>query len=192
MRRRDPTRSPARRARGAALAVGVAVALGSTAGCSVAAQSKPEAVPLGVPAAAAPAPPHVTGIVQVYLVRDGHLVSVPRTGGSVAEALAALSAGPTALDVDVDLRSPLPALPVYVVAGQDSDVVTIAVPPEFAALPARDQFLAAGQLVWTATGLCCATQVQVLLDDHPLPVPTDRGPTTRPLRRADYLSVAPP
>ena len=127
------------------------------------------------------------------LVRDGHLVSVPRTGGSVAEALAALSAGPTALDVDVDveLSSPLPALPVDVVAGQDPDVVTIAVPPEFAALPARDQFLATGQLVWTATGLCCATQVQVLLDDHPLPVPTDRGPTTRPLRRADYLSVAP-
>ena len=192
MRRRNPTGSLDRRwTRGAALAVGVAVALAAAAGCGVAAQSEPEAVPPGAPAAAAPAPPHVTGVVQVYLVRDGHLVPVSRTGRSVADALGALSAGPTTLDLDAELRSPLPALPVDVVAGQDLDVLTIAVPAGFATLPARDQFLAAGQLVWTATELCCATRVHVLLDGHPLPVPTDRGPTTQPLRRADYLSVAP-
>ncbi len=144
-----------------------------------------------MPGAAGPAPPRVTGVVQVYLVRDGHLVPVPRTGRSVADALGALSAGPTDLDVDAELRSSVPALPVHVVGGQDPDVVTIAVPAGFATLPARDQFLAAGQLVWTATGLCCATQVHVLLGGHPLPVPTDRGPTTRPLHRADYLSAAP-
>lgn len=92
---------------------------------------------------------------EVYLIRGGHLVPVPRSGRSVADALGALSAGPTALDVDAELRSPLPALPVDVVTGQDPD--TIAVPAGFATLPARDQFLAAGQLVWTATELCCAT-----------------------------------
>jgi hypothetical protein len=90
-----------------------------------------------------------------------------------------------------ELRSPLPALPVDLVADHDPAVVTIAVPAEFAALPARDQLLAAGQLVWTANELCCATQVQVLLDDHPVPVPTDHGSTARPLHRADYLSIAP-
>ena len=158
----------------------------------MAAQSEPEAVPPGVPGAAVPPSPHVTGVVQVFLVRDGHLVPVPRTGRSAADALGALSAGPTALDVDVELRSPLPALPVDFITGQDPDVATIVVPAEFAALPARDQFLAAGQLVWTVTEPCCATQVQVLLEGRPLPVPTDRGLTTRPLRRADYLSIAPP
>ena len=144
-----------------------------------------------MPGAAAPASLHVTGVVQVFLVRDGHLVPVPRTGRSVADALGALSAGPAALDVNAELRSPLPALSVGIIAGQDPDVVTIVVPAEFAALPARDQFLAAGQLVRTATELCCATQVQVLLDDRTLPVPTGRGPSTRPLRRAAYLSMAP-
>ncbi len=157
----------------------------------MAAQREPEAVLPGAPAAAAPAPPQVTGVVQVYLVRDGHLVAVSRTGRSTADALAALTAGPTALDVDAGMRSFLPALPVDIIAGQDHNTITIAVPAEFEALSARDQLLAAGQLVWTATELCCTTHVRVLIDDHPLPVPTDRGLTTHPLGRADYMSVAP-
>jgi Sporulation and spore germination len=192
MRRRHSTGSPGRRrARATAAGVALALALTSAAGCGVAAQREPEAVLPGGPAAAAPAPPQVTGVVQVYLVRDGHLVPVPRTGRSTADALGALTAGPTALDIDAGLRSSLPALPVDIIAGQDHNTITIAVPAEFEALSARDQLLAAGQLIWTATELCCATHVRVLLDDHPLPVPTDRGPTTRPLRRADYRSVAP-
>ncbi len=193
MRRRHPTGSPGR-GRARATAAGVALALTSAAGCGVAAQSEPEAVlpgAPGAPAAAVPAPPQVTGVVQVYLVRDGHLVAVPRTGRSTADALSALTAGPTALDVDAGLRSSLPALPMDIIAGQDRNTITIAVPAEFEALSARDQFLAAGQLIWTVTELCCATHVRVLIDDRPLPVPTDRGPTTHPLGRADYMSVAP-
>jgi hypothetical protein len=188
MRRRHSTGSPGRR-RARATAAGVALAL--TSGCGVGAQSEPEAVLPGAPAAAVPAPPQITGVVQVFLVRDGHLVAVPRTGRSIADVLAALTAGPTALDVDAGLRSSLPALPVDIIAGQDRNTITIAVPAGFEALSARDQFLAAGQLIWTATELCCARHVRVLIDDQPLPVPTDRGPTTHPLGRADYMSVAP-
>jgi hypothetical protein len=74
---------------------------------------------------------------------------------------------------------------------QSPDTVVIEVAPEFTGLPARDLHLAAAQLVWTATDVCCATRVQMRHDNRPLPVLTDEGVVTRPLRRDDYRSVAP-
>lgn len=189
MRRRDPTGS--HRGRRWAGDLVVAAVLAAAAGCGVAAQSEPEAVTASPISAATPSRPRSTGVVQVYLVRDGHLVPVSRAGRSAADGLSALSSGPTSTDVEVELHSPLPALPVAVVAQRDPDLVTIDVPAEFGLLPPRDRFLAAAQLVWTATAVCCATQVRLLFDDRPLPVPTDRGPTIEPVRREDYTSAAP-
>lgn len=174
-----------------AAGVVAAIALAAAAGCGVAAQDRPQAVSPSPSWAPAPAPPHVTGVVQVYLVRGGHLVPVPRTGRTVAEALAALSTGPTALDLDAGLGSTLPDLALEVRPAQDPDLVTVAVPAQFANLPMEEQFLAVGQIVWTATAPCCATRVQVLLSERPLRVPIDGGTATRPLLRSDYLSIAP-
>jgi hypothetical protein len=167
------------------------MALVGISGCGVGAESAPEAVTTSPTGTVAPARPRSTGVVQVYLVRDGHLVPVSRAGRSAADALAALAAGPTALDVEVHLRSPVAALPVTLVPQQDPGIVAVDVPPEFAALSARDRFLAAAQLVWTATDPCCATQVHLLHDGRPLPTPTDRGITTGTVRREDYASAAP-
>ena len=189
MPRRDPTCSYARRRR-AARVIAIILAIAAAAGCGVPAETKPQAVQSRPLATSTPARPHTTGVVQVYLVRDGHLVAVPRTGRSVADAVTALSAGPTTLDTEADLDSPLAALPTGLVS-QDRDVIVIDVPPEFAALPARDRLLAMAQLVWTATDVCCAHEVQMLVGDQPLQVPTDAGPATRPVRREDYESVAP-
>jgi hypothetical protein len=189
MPHRDPTCSYADRWRLARFGVLVLVTA-AAAGCSVAAEREPQAVlsrPLATPASPRP---HTTDVVQVYLVRDGHLVAVPRTGRSVADAVAALSAGPTNLDAEVELESMLAALPIGLVSG-DRDVIVIDVPPEFAALSARDRLLAAAQLVWTATDVCCATTVRILIDERPLPVLTDGGLAMRPVRREDYHSVAP-
>jgi hypothetical protein len=184
-----PPGSPGGRWR--AMGVALAVALVSISGCGVAAESEPEAVTTSPTSPATPGRPQSTGVVEIYLVRDGHLVAVSRAGRSAADALSALAVGPTDIDVEAHLGSPLPALPVTLFPQQDPAVVTIDVPAEFATLPPRDRLLAAAQLVWTATDACCATQVQMLLDDRPLPVPTDEGSTTRPLRRSDYSSVAP-
>lgn len=189
MPRRDPTCSPARRRRVMRIAV-VVLAISAAAGCGVPAETRPQAVVSRSLTTPTPARPHTTGVVQVYLVRDGHLVAVPRTGRSVADAVTALLAGPTALDAEADLDSPLAALPIGLVS-QDRDVVVIDVPPEFAALPAPDGLLATAQLVWTATDVCCATAVRMLVGERPLQVPTDAGPATRPVRREDYGSVAP-
>jgi spore germination protein GerM len=168
----------------------VVLVAATAAGCGVAAEGEPEAVlsrPLATPASPRP---HTTDIVEVYLVRDGHLVAVPRTGRSVVDAVTALLAGPTDLDAEAELESLLASLPVGLVS-EDPDVVVIDVPHEFAALSARDRLLAAAQLVWTATDVCCATRVRILLDERPLPVPTDGGPVARPVGREDYQSVAP-
>jgi Sporulation and spore germination len=169
-----------------------ALALVSAAGCGVAAEREPEPVTPSPPGSATPVGPHTTGVVQVYLVRDGHLVPVPRAGWSVADAVSALTEGPTALDVDAELDSSLPDGPVGLVPEQDPDVVVIAVPPAFAALPERHRYLAAAQLVWTATDVCCAQQVRIVRSDRSLTLPTDTETTARPLRRTDYEAAAPP
>ena len=182
--------SPARRRRPSRLALLLVLAF--VGGCGLTAQSQPEPVqtsPLGE--SAAPAPPLSTDVVQIYLVRAERLVAVPRAGRTVSDAIAFLSAGPTALDSEAGLNSALAGATVELAAEHDPDVLTVEMAPEFAQLPERDRFLAVAQLVWTVTEVCCAKQVRVQLDAHPLPTPTDSGPVLRAVRRDDYRSVGP-
>ncbi len=161
------------------------------AGCGPAAQDEPVPVLPSPPESGAPATPQATDVVQIYLVRDDRLVAVPRTGRSVSDAVAALAAGPTPLDAGTGLGSAVLARAVRLAGPQTPDVVTVEVTPEFADLLERERFLAAAQLVWTITEVCCATQVRVQLDARTLPLPTDAGPVERPVRRDDYRSVGP-
>lgn len=182
--------SPARRRWPSRLALLLVLAF--VAGCGLTAQSRPEPVqtsPVGV--SAGPDPPLSTQIVQIYLVRAERLVAVPRAGRTVADAIASLSAGPTALDSEAGLNSPLAGAPVELAAEHDSEVVTVEMTPEFARLPEHDRFLAVAQLVWTVTEVCCAKQVRVQLAARPVPMPTDSGPVLRAVRRDDYRSVGP-
>ena len=77
------------------------------AGGGLTPEREPERVPASSPAETVPRGPQSTGVVQIYLVRDDRLVAVPRTGMSVADAIAALSAGPTLLDGEAGLGSAL-------------------------------------------------------------------------------------
>jgi hypothetical protein len=138
-----------------------------------------------------PTEPTSTGVVQIYLLRDGRLVAVDRAGGTADDALTSLTAGPTPLDREAGLTTALPADLVRDVGRQDPSVVTVDVVPGFATLPTRDQLLAAAQLTWTATGVCCGDRVRVLLGGVPVPLPTDTGLADRPVGRDDYRSLAP-
>jgi hypothetical protein len=159
--------------------------------CGLGTQAVPQPIdPASFSSVAPPAPPRSTSVGQIYLVREGRLVPVPRTTTTLADTLSLLSAGPTALDAETGLESPLRSA-VTVLAVDDAGVVTVGVGPEFAGLPDDDQFLAAAQLVWTATGVCCATRVQVWRGTTPIPLPTDDGPAEGPVGRDDYASVAP-
>jgi hypothetical protein len=161
-------------------------------GCGLPAEPTARAVANeGSVAAAVPAEPTSTGVVQIYLLRDDRLVPVDRVGRSAAEALASLTAGPTALDGEAGLTTALPPRGVNGVSRPTPGVVTVDVAPAFATLSARDQLLAAAQVVWTATGGCCGTRVRVRAAGVPVPVPTDGGLADRPVGRDDYRSVAP-
>jgi len=166
--------------------------LAFVAGCGLTAQSRPEPVQTN-PAeeSAVPVSPLSTDVVQIYLVRAERLVAVPRAGHSVSDAVARLAAGPTALDREAGLDSALASATVELVADQVPDVVTVQMALEFTQLPERDRFLAAAQLGWTVTEVCCAKQVRVQLDARPVPIPTDSGPVLRALHRDDYRSVGP-
>ena len=162
-----------------------------TSACGITTQSVPQTVVQNqLPATATPAPPQLSSVVQVYLVRDGRLVPVTRSGRSADDAITSLSAGPTALDAQADLETRIPPQSVTLVAAQDG-VVVVDVTSAFTTLPDHDRFLAAAQLVWTATEICCATQVRVQRDNRALTLPTDSGPVAGPVRRDDYRSVAP-
>ena len=162
-----------------------------TSACGVTAQSVPQPVAQNhLPVTATPAPPQVSSVVQVYLVRGGRLVPVIRSGRSTDDAITSLSAGPTALDVQADLETRIPPQSVALAAAQDG-IVVVEVTSAFTALPDRDLFLAAAQLVWTATEICCAARVRVKHDNRALTLPTDRGAVAGPVGRDDYRSVAP-
>ena len=113
--------------------------LAFVAGCGLTAQSRPEPVQTSpVEDSAALAPPLSTEIVQIYLVRAERLVAVPRAGRTVSDAIASLSAGPTALDSEAGLNSPLTGATVELAAEHNPEVVTVEMTPEFARLPEHD------------------------------------------------------
>jgi hypothetical protein len=184
--------SPRRKRRWLRSTVVLPLVLVFATGCGLTTQDEPHPVastPLDP--ATVPAPPHVTSVVQIYFVRDERLVPVPRTGRSRADAVALLSAGPSPLDREADLESRLVARTVTLAVQPDPDIVVVDVSPDFTALSERDQLVAAAQLVWTATDVCCATRVRVRIGARPLLLPTDGGPTDRPVRREDYRSFVP-
>jgi Sporulation and spore germination len=162
------------------------------AGCGPTAQSRPEPVQTNpVDESAAPVSPLSTDVVQIYLVRAERLVAVPRAGRTVSDAITSLSVGPSALDSEAGLHTALASATIELAAEHSPDVVTVEMAPEFTRLPERDRFLAAAQLVWTVTEVCCAKQVRVQLDARPVPIPTDSGPVLRAVHRDDYRSVGP-
>ena len=168
------------------MAVLVAAGCGLPAEPTARAVASEEAV-----AATVPAEPTSTGIVQIYLVRDDHLVPVDRAGSSATDALGLLAAGPTPLDTQAGLGTALPPGLIRRTTRPDGGVLTVDVTPEFATLSPGDQLLAAAQVVWTATGVCCGTHVRVLAVGVPVAVPTDGGLADRPVGRDDYRSLAP-
>lgn len=183
-----------RRPRRALAAVPAAVLVALLAGCGLEATDQP--VPVTVPATGGPppsgAPPGRGGPVPVYLVRDDTLVAVLRRGDSTGDALTALTAGPTPAEIASGLTTALGTGAISVPPDrQRPGTAVLAVTEEFAALAGASQLLAVGQVVWTATGVCCATRVEVLLDGRQLSLPTDDGLVTRPVTRDDYRSIAP-
>jgi hypothetical protein len=111
-------------------------------GCGLGTQTVPQPIdPASFTSAEPPAPPRSTSVGQIYLIRERRLVAVPRTTTTLTDTLSLLAAGPTPLDTETGLESPLRGA-ATVQAVDDAGVATIEVGPEFAGLPDDDRYLA--------------------------------------------------
>jgi spore germination protein GerM len=119
------------------------------------------------------------------------LVPALRPGNGPQQALDRLVAGPSGEETAAGFTTAVPLQQLRLASPRAAGVAVVEVPDEFAGLSGRSRFLAAAQLVWTVTGVCCANRVRLLAEGRVLSVPTDAGSTWLPVRRADFGSVAP-
>lgn len=169
------------------------LAMLTIAACGVPAQDHPVEVDVEVPSVQATAPPDGGDLsVNVYLVRGGRLVAVPRSAPdrSAPTVLALLTRGPLAGETAAGIQTALlpQALTVETVSGR---TVTIAATQDFTSIFGDDQLLATAQLVWTVTEYDQVDRVRVTVDGEAIDVPTDDGLAGRAVGRTDYMSVAP-
>ena len=172
-------------------AIGLAFAL--LVGCGVTDQTGP--VPVEVnqsPRVAASSPEDGGFSVKVYFSRDGRLEPVTRAAPdtSAATALALLVAGPDGAEVASGLQTAL--APQQLTATRTRNrTITVTATQEFTSISGDLQLLATAQVVWTVTGNAPGDQVQITVNGRAIQVPTDNGLIRRPVRRGDYMSVAP-
>lgn len=165
----------------------------AVAACGVRSQDAPVPLRVDTPALAPSSQPTEDGFfVTVYFVWRGQLFPVTRRApdASTASALAVLAAGPDEAEAARGLETAITPQ-VLVVGPATRDAVTVLTSPQFTSISGDDQLLAAAQLVWTVTANASSDEVQIAVDDVTVEIPTDRGLSSRPVRRSDYLSVAP-
>lgn len=139
-----------------------------------------------------------TETTLIYLVGhddDGRFVLLPIARDAtetINNALRSLFAGPTARELNADLRTAIPATTRLVKAVPNNDVVTIDVSEDLLGLSGSALVDAVGQIVLTATNVTGITGVVITVDDvaHPWPLP-DGATTLEPLGREDYESLLP-
>lgn len=161
-------------------------------GCGVPLQDEP--APLEVRPAPSPVTPTSSGrtVVMVYLVREGRLVQETRTADDASRqsVLSLLAEGPTAVERVVGTTTAL-APGEYTILERPGPMTVIDVPVQFTQIEGDLQLLAAAQLVWTVSDRHPRTVVRMRLEGDAIELPTDRGLTSGPVRRSDYMSVAP-
>ena len=188
------------------LAAILAAALLLAAGCSVPEDGRPRTVDysrlpddLVAPTASPEPTPLITQEVLIYLIDENNLLSpVARDVASPAPpttVLEALFSAPNEAESEQALSTALPA-DVEVVSidvNPAGDLVTVALESEVfeERLEGENRQLAVAQLVFTATENTGATRFSLLLNDNPVPLPTDSGESDVPVIRDDFHSVDP-
>ena len=176
------------RAQGAALVAAVCVATG----CGVPLQDEPALLEVSPAPSAVSPTPSGSRIMRVYMVRDGRLVEEVRTAvdTSAESALSLLVEGPTESE-KVDGTTTALAPGEYALDEASGLATVIDVPLQFTQIEGDLQLLAAAQLVWTVTDRQPRGVVRMTFEGKAIELPTDQGLTSGPVRRSDYVSVAP-
>ncbi|MCY3888666.1 MAG: GerMN domain-containing protein [bacterium] len=184
----------------------LAIALLVATACSVPEDSRPRTVDysrlpdvLAAPTESPEPTPLITQEVLIYLIDENNLLSpVVRNVASPARPIAVLDAlfsAPNEAESEQALSTALPA-DVEVAAvnvDQSSDLVTVALESEVfeERLEGENRQLAVAQLVFTATENTSSTRFSLLLNDNPVPLPTDSGESDLPVTRDDFYSLDP-
>ncbi|MCY3910072.1 MAG: GerMN domain-containing protein, partial [bacterium] len=188
------------------LAAIMAAALWLATACSVPEDGRPRAVDysrlpddLVAPTESPEPTPFITQEVLIYLIDENNLLSpVARDVALPAlptTVLRALFSAPNEAESEQALSTALPA-DVEVVSidlNPAGDLVTVALESEVfeERLEGENRQLAVAQLVFTATENTGATRFSLLLNDNPVPLPTDSGESDVPVTRDDFHSVDP-
>ena len=151
--------------------------------------SPPTAAPTPTTRAADPS----LGALELFLVRESRLVPVRRGAAtpSVANALEALTSGPTSSERSQGLRTAL-AGPVRLAGMDGAAVPVVDVADSFGQIEGEEQILALAQIVFTLTAVPGVEGVAFALSEREVEVPTGDGTLKAgPLRRDDFAAVAP-
>ncbi|HZD73454.1 MAG TPA: GerMN domain-containing protein, partial [Actinomycetota bacterium] len=153
--------------------------LGMVAGCGVPTDRAPrdipaKDVPFGLLSTTTSTATSIQGVtVRVFLVDDDRLAAVERKVPMPVDpgkVLGMIPAGPTPQEVTRGLRTAMTS--GIASARLSGGIVTVQLAAEFAQAPIREQILALGQLVYTATALAGVRGVEVSVDGRPAQVPT--------------------
>jgi hypothetical protein len=144
---------------------------------------------------APPLPVSPTEKATLFLVQGERLAPVQRelpSPVSVESVLEALTAGPTATEVQLGLRSALLAPGLMRSGGVAGGIATIDLGQPFTEIAGRDQIVALAQIVSTVTGLPGVGRAAFTLDGIPVGVLRGDGAvTTESVSRDDYATLAP-
>ncbi len=191
---------------GAALGTALAAALLLATACSVPEDGRPRTVDysrlpdeLVAPTESPEPTPLITQEVVIYLIDENNLLSpVMRSVASPARpnaVLEALFSAPNEDESEQALSTALPADVEVVGVNVDpaSDLVTVALESEVfeERLEGENRQLAVAQLAFTAIENTNSNRFALLLNDNPVPLPTDSGESDLPVTRDDFYSVDP-
>jgi len=165
------------------------------AGCGVPIDAEPRVLDIEVDTDIA-APVAAVGdlpvIADIYLVTDGHLVSV---GREVADSdpetlLAALLRGPVAAENSLALRSSIPPETAVLAVEVRDGTAQVDLSGAFTLVGGEEEILAVAQIVATLTSLDTIDGVRIAIEGVPRPAPVAEGQLVdRPLVPEDYAEL---
>jgi spore germination protein GerM len=185
--------------------LGLGLAAVALAGCGVATEASPRAIPrqqvpfrLLSPTASTPTTVPAASNVTVYFVNPSQqLTPVLRAvtpPGRLSPIMQALVAGPTSSEqINNDLSSAItPNVQVLGTTEQADGVAVVNFNSAFIQIGSSSQVMAVAQVVYTATEQPGVQSVQIDIDGKPTDVPTaSNAEVSRPVTRADYGPEAP-
>lgn len=184
-----------------ALVLALVVASVGLSACGISPQADPQTVsaqeiPAGLVSPTTTTKPRApTVYVNVYLSTRQRLTAVARGVGepaSIAGALAALQRGPTTLESQEGLESPISTAGPLTLDRQVGDAVVVGIGPSFTNLSSREQLLAVAQIVYTVTAFPSVERVQLRIGGRIAAVPLPSGAlSSQWLNRVDYAALAP-